>query len=650
MQKPGFFVGWVSYLNPTYKIVEFSVWRRCCLRNPISSCCHIVLLFGTFNVNLELKIPFVAMLMSRLHKFLTNSGSRVASSSVAFWFILSLTLAVVYSIPALGEAFSGEFVVQDDARQHVFWMQRFVDSNLFPKDLIADYFQSVAPAGYTWVYRLMAIVGIEPLLLHKLLPPVLGAIATCYCFGICVELLPIPISGFIGALLLNQTLWMRDDIVAATPVAFVYPLLLAFLYYLLKRNLLGVASAIALIGLFYPQCVFVCSGVLILQLVWAIANRQRRDLDASFYIITLAVALLILLPYAFKPSEFGPIISAAEAKTLPAFLPDGWSNFFHKNPIKFWFCGKRSGILPTEWCGLAFKYSFLLIPPQLWAALALPILLRNPHRFPLVKQMRDIDTLPQILIASVSWFLIAHALLFKLHLPNRYTEHSFRIVVAIAATITITLLLDTLLNYRLSIPNPKSKILNLKSKIPLSFLIAFALFLYPPILKLHDYSFAADSYAVAEVPALHKFFLSQPKDIIIASIAKEANNIPSFAHRSILIGGQGYALPYHKKYYAQIQQRTLDLISAQYSPDLKQVRRFIQSYEVDLWLLERAAFTLYYVKNNNCMEEFQAKQPIVEKIKQGTIPALSTLLNKCSVFDTETFAVLQASCILKQPN
>ncbi|WP_226592071.1 hypothetical protein [Microseira wollei] len=586
---------------------------------------------------------------------MTNSASRVASSSVTFWFILSLSLAVVYSIPALREAFSGFFVVQDDARQHVFWMQRFVDSNLFPKDLMADYFQSVAPAGYTWVYRLMAIVGIEPLLLHKLLPPVLGGIATCYCFGICVELLPIPISGFIGALLLNQTLWMRDDIVAATPVAFVYPLLLAFLYYLLKRNLLGVASAIALIGLFYPQCVFVCSGVLILQLVWhsrkdaeienfpaSLRLRVFASSSLAFYAITLAVAILILLPYAFKPSEFGTIISAAEAKTLPAFLPDGWSNFFDKDPVKFWFCGKRSGMLPTEWCGLAFNYSFLLIPPQLWAALALPILLRNPQRFPLVKQIRGIDILPQILIASLSWFLIAHALLFKLHLPNRYTEHSFRIVVAIAASITIASLLDTLLNYQLPITNYQSKTF-------LSFLIAFALFLYPPILKLQNYSFAADSYVVGEVPALYKFFQSQPKDITIASIAKEANNLPSFAHRSILVGGQGYALPYHKKYYAQIQQRTLDMINAQYSIDLKEVQRFIQTYGVDLWLLDRAAFTLYYVENNSWMEEFQAKQPIVEKIKQGTVPALSTLLEKCSVFDTETFAVLQASCIVKQP-
>jgi len=53
-------------------------------------------------------------------------------------------------------------MVQDDARQHVFWMQRFLDPALFPRDLIADYFQSVAPAGYTAIYQMMAGVGINP--------------------------------------------------------------------------------------------------------------------------------------------------------------------------------------------------------------------------------------------------------------------------------------------------------------------------------------------------------------------------------------------------------------------------------------------------------------------------------------------------------
>jgi len=62
-----------------------------------------------------------------------------------FWLTLSFTFAILYSFLALQEAFSSEYVIQDDARQHVFWTRRFLDSNLFPNDLIADYFQSVAP-------------------------------------------------------------------------------------------------------------------------------------------------------------------------------------------------------------------------------------------------------------------------------------------------------------------------------------------------------------------------------------------------------------------------------------------------------------------------------------------------------------------------
>jgi len=84
-------------------------------------------------------------------------------------------------------------------------------------------------------------MGINPLLLNKLLPPVLGVLTTGYCFGVCLEMLPLPGAGFTATLLLNQIIWMKDDLVSATPRAFAYPLFLAFLYYLLRRSLLGSA-------------------------------------------------------------------------------------------------------------------------------------------------------------------------------------------------------------------------------------------------------------------------------------------------------------------------------------------------------------------------------------------------------------------------
>ena len=63
----------------------------------------------------------------QLHKFLTATVDRKSRSHTIFWLIISLTFATIYGILGIKQAFSGEYMVQDDARQHVFWMMRFVD-------------------------------------------------------------------------------------------------------------------------------------------------------------------------------------------------------------------------------------------------------------------------------------------------------------------------------------------------------------------------------------------------------------------------------------------------------------------------------------------------------------------------------------------
>ena len=88
-------------------------------------------------------------LVKKIHNLLISHSSKSSRNQVIFWFTLSITLVVTYAILGLQQAFGSEYVVQDDARQHVFWMARFLDTNLFPNDFIADYFQSVAPVGYS---------------------------------------------------------------------------------------------------------------------------------------------------------------------------------------------------------------------------------------------------------------------------------------------------------------------------------------------------------------------------------------------------------------------------------------------------------------------------------------------------------------------
>jgi hypothetical protein len=589
------------------------------------------------------------MAITKLHKFLIHSRSKNFSAHLIFWLSLSLSFSFIYGLMALQQGFRSEYVVQDDVRQHVFWMQRFLDAKLFPNDLIADYFQSVAPAGYKAVYQLPAALGINPMVLNKWLPMVLGMITTGYCFGVSMQLLPVPATGFIATLVLNQNLWIKDDLVSATPRAFVYPLFLAFLYYLLRRNLLGVGVAIALLGLFYPQCVFICAGILILRL-WRWDNwRLRLTQNRADFVLSysgLGVAFLILLPFALAAAKFSPVITLAEAKELPEFYFGGRSIFFHKDPLIFWINGERSGMFPKT----------LFTPVTLCAGLILPLLMRFSSKFPLVRQVtEEVAILPQIFIASAGMFFAAHAVLFKLHLPSRYTGHTFRIIIALASAIAISTLLDTILRWAIEkgTPNPsiQSKIQNPKSKIVIALaatlLIGILLIGYPSFVK----KFPITNYRVGMMPTLYEFFQKTPKDTLIASLADEANNLPSFAQRSILVGRE-YAIPYHMGYYRQFRQRTLDLIHAQYSPNLAEVKTFIQKYGIDFWLLAPGAFTPDYVKpkraeNNRWIQQYQpAANEALANLQQGKIPALSKLIEPCKVFEAEGFVVLQADCLV----
>ena len=244
---------------------------------------------------------------------------------------MSLMITLIYGLLGLQQAFRGEYVVQDDARQHVFWMQRFLDPELFPQDWIADYFQSIAPAGYSHLYRAAANLGLSPMVFNKLLPTILALVTTGYGFGVCLKLFPIPAAGFTAMLFLNQLFWSKDDLISATPRAFFYPLFLAFLYYLLRRSLWPCLIIIVLQGLFYPQTVLLSSAILCVRLLGWERGKLRFSSDRQAFLFAIAgvsFSMLMLLPYALTASEFGPITTLAEAKQMPEFASDGRASFF----------------------------------------------------------------------------------------------------------------------------------------------------------------------------------------------------------------------------------------------------------------------------------------------------------------------------------
>lgn len=584
--------------------------------------------------------PFYPFAM--LYGMFTQSSRRTRT----MWFALSLAIAVLYGILAMGQAFAGDYVVQDDVRQHVFWMQRFIDPELFPDDVIADYFQGVAPFGYTWLYQFWTALGISPFLVSKLLPFFLGLLTAGYCYWIVLELFPIPFAGFIASVSLSQSVWYSSEISSATPRAFLYPLFLAFIYYLIREKSGLVLLSITLQALFYPQIALVCLGVLGCQLVVWQAGKLTYSKNSKAYwqlVLSFGIVAAILL-YTKSQADFGDVVTRAEAIAMPEFQPNGRHAYFGRGSFDYWLNG-RSGIFHLRTFTPATLVAGFLLPGLLW--------------IPFKSHFREIVTpkikiLVQILLASFVLFLFAHLVLFQLHLPSRYTSHSLRIIAALACGISWIIIGDDLSYLFRSVSskggtkapgNPTSIFDAQRRKIfvVLAALLSLFVVLYPAL--FFDTFPKVGYYDFSNQEKLYKYFAAQPKDSVIGSISVETSNIPTFSARSVLVSSE-HALAYHKGYYRQLRQRAEDLIQAQYATEPAPLLKATKTYGIDFWLIDKGAFQPTYISNNDWLMQYQPMaNDAIALLEQGRQPVLQQAIPLCELASADEWAVLDADCV-----
>ncbi|MDJ0595581.1 MAG: hypothetical protein QNJ72_37290 [Pleurocapsa sp. MO_226.B13] len=565
---------------------------------------------------------------------ISNRLSTINRSYKYLWLGISILFCLYYGIYFYYYVFSHDYIVQDDARQHIVWLQRFSDPELFPQDIIANYFSGLAPLGFKSLYFLAAQVGIEPILLAKLLPPILALITTIYIYLFTLEILPIPITAFFSSLLLNQLIWLNDDLVSATARAFLYPLLAAFLYYLAKNKIIPCLILMFLQGLFYPHLLLIEMAILSLRLLapknnFSIKLTQKKQ-PYIWWICGLIVTAIALYPITQKPPELAIVVTAEQMQQMPEFNLGGRSEFYGGGWFKYWFTGSSGLSLP-------------LFPTIVWFGVALPFLLTT--KLQIIKLITDkVAILKQLTIASLFLFILAQLLLPRLHLPNRYTYHSSRFILAIATGIVLTILLDLGWNWL-----EQKKQFNQAAKIKLALVTLFSLIviIFPAI--PHVFTNWFQNWRIGTVPEIYQYLARQPKDILVASLSEEVNNLPAFSRRSILAGSE-FSLAYHPMYYNQIQQRTIDLLQAQYTPELKVLQSFIEQYKIDFILIETNAFTSEYLLTKSWLiNSYYADetQKVVEILRSGSSPKLAELVPACSVVSTENLNLLDATCIEK---
>ncbi|MGI8890059.1 MAG: hypothetical protein ACR2G0_04665 [Chthoniobacterales bacterium] len=541
---------------------------------------------------------------------------------------LSMLYAAGCALLALRQAFATSYSFADDARQHVFWMARYLDPTLLPNDSSANYFQALAPTGYAFVYWCLARTGIAPLTVSRCLPAILSLIAAGYFFALARRFLRSPFAATFTTLLFVQSLWLNSDLSSATPRAFFYPLFVAFLYYHVVESKRLVLATIALEALFFPPAALLSLGVLSWALLrWDKGLRLVR-LFRPYLFLTVAsiLAFLCIFPYLHQMSGAGPLVNYETARQMPEFGPDGRVPFF----------------LPTWWGywvgGNAGVHNFPLNPPWFLCALTWPLLRCFPKRFPILAQVTvGARPIPQVIGASLTLFALAHLFLFRLYLPNRYTQSVMRVVLILLAGGVIVALLDTAWRWsaqrRASLV---SKLVRTALTVALVAVLAFPLFLK---------DFPRSSYITGADPALYQFFNHQPAAIRIASLADEANNLPLLCRRSNLVGAE-CAVPFHPNYYLPLRQRGLEIARAQYSSNPETVQQCVRDLDVDFWLLDQKAFGKKYWKKSRLLRLLRLSNPHEALGETHGIPLLKKPPANSIAYQDARFVVLDAHRLL----
>jgi len=556
--------------------------------------------------------------------------SRAGAARERLWLAGALALTLLFTARTMAPAFlSG--AIQDDALQHVFWMLRFRDPELLRDDLFADYFQSLAPVGYTAIYWTLTR-AVDPLLASKLLPPLLGGFTALFTFLLVRRLHPSPAAACLATVLLSWYLWQYDDLSSATPRAFLMPTLTALLWALVAGRSAVAVGVTLLAALVYPIGGVLGVALLGARLVRFEGRRPKLVRERSAWVMTLAAIVLVgmaLLPDLLAGSPYGPAITAAEARTMPEFGPKGRNAYFVPGAYKFWLESYRSG--------LNLRVSDALFPqiPVLfeYAALAalLPLALRFRRRLPAARLLDgQLTILVRLLAASFALFLLAHLLLFRLYLPSRYVQWSVPLVLSVAAGLALAILFqEAAARVRAARPG--------RLAAALAVLFAIGVALYP---AEYRGEFQPDRH-----PAITAYLRDQPKDLLVAAVPHDADWVPAMTGRRILVARE-YALAYHPGYYGEVRQRMEDLIDAYYDEGTKRLAGLVERYGVDFFLVDHEAFNAFTVGKAWGGREFAPFHlTIAARLNRPRRYALQDLVRDCAVVDDGAVALVPATCL-----
>jgi hypothetical protein len=584
------------------------------------------------------------------------------------WLEQTLVVGVAFlaALHAEWRIVTGALTFQGDSLLHEYWTRRFVDGALFQDPLTESLLETgYSPPVFRSLYWLASYV-IDPVFFGELLPLVLQPLAVWLLFRIVrshVEWRP---AAWIGAALFLVP-WEMHRFSGGHPRAFAQPIVLLTLLLLLSRRNLAAALVPPVGLLLYPPAGAVALGIVILA---ALNLRRPRFLDLERArwagVSVLGAGAAFVLTRITTGSQ--DAITEAEARLYPEFGPDGQMHFFVSSILEF---------LTQNYSGF-----HLLGSGSILAVTAALLLVLRPRNVRLLRW--EVWCVP---IAALVLFVAAHALLFRLYLPQRYTYPLlpfFCIAIAVWVrptfqglaerrrallflAVPLVVLAAVLLALTVFPLGPQLSFdafgdwledaaAYLAVGLAVGLLIAFCVWH-----RERGSAFTAGAAAVVaggmlvgaatfaggtrspesarcEDEALYRHLRTLPEETIVAADPFDSNCIPIAARRPVVISRKLYQ-PWAVDYFELIRGRMFQTVEAYYGPSVDAVAALRERYGAD-YLLVR---TDQKEPNWSFMEPFTSE---VRRLRDTVdVPAVERLPEECLTWSEGTLELYSLACV-----
>ncbi len=481
-------------------------------------------------------------------------------------------------------------ITTDDARQQTFPLYRALNAEAFRGDPITESMMGYLSPIHWWVSYAITLVTRSPVMTGHVVMfiQLMGTLVFLYKL---VEYLGGRVPGLFAVTWYLHTRGLPARMTGGLPRGWAGLVLVAFLYYLIRRRHGGVLAVLLFGILTNPPAAFMCAACYGLFLVIDVA-RNRRSAESFQPLVRYIIVCPIFAAIAYfslqRPPEFGHMHSLAEAKANPAFSRSGgrfpfvplapvWKEVRNAGMQAFFPDRReRNGDLSDYVTGALLAFIVLI---AIWDQ-------REKHELiPL--------ELKVFFISIFTIYFLSRAFAFHLYVPDRHIQFPLNTFWIIAGTILVWRAFHK--------ENSPWR--------PTAALFGLAMFLY----LLNGWALGGTANFNTHTTQLQPLYTyireKTPIDSVIAGNPRDIDGVQLYAMRPGYITDET-AHPFYTGFWKLVKNRLKVSFRAYYAPNLKAFLHEIGDEKIDYFYFNRSRY------NPEVLKRATYSRPFTEHVKK----------------------------------